>query len=121
VIAATGRSDFPNQVNNSLCFPGVFRGVLSVRATAITNEMAIAAAEELAKVAEEKGLSLDYILPSMVEWDAHARVSMATARAAIKQDIASRPITEAELTKEIDAVMTNARKSTQLLMDAGLF
>jgi len=121
VIAATGRSDFPNQVNNSLCFPGVFRGVLSVRANAITNEMAIAAADELANVAESKGLSIDYILPRMNEWDAHARVAVVTAQTAVKQGIASRDIADVELIKEIEAIMTNARKSTQVLMDAGLF
>ncbi len=121
VIAATGRSDFPNQVNNSLCFPGIFRGVLSARAKAITNEMAIAAADELANVAEEKGLSVDYILPRMNEWDAHERVALATARYAIKQEIAPRNVTDAELAKVINALMVNARKSTQILMDAGLF
>ena len=55
-IVATGRSDFPNQVNNSLGFPGIFRGTLDVRAKTITDEMCIAAAEELAKCAEDKGL-----------------------------------------------------------------
>ena len=54
-VVATGRSDFPNQVNNSLGFPGIFRGTLDVRAKTITDEMCIAAAEELAKVAEEQG------------------------------------------------------------------
>ena len=56
-VVATGRSDFPNQVNNSVGFPGIFRGTLDVRAKTITDEMCIAAAEELAKVAEDKGLS----------------------------------------------------------------
>jgi malate dehydrogenase (oxaloacetate-decarboxylating) len=57
-IVGTGRSDFPNQINNSLGFPGIFRGVLDVRATTITDEMAVAAAEELACCAEEKGLEM---------------------------------------------------------------
>ena len=55
-VVATGRTDFPNQVNNSIGFPGIFRGTLDVRAKTITDEMCIAAAEELAKVAEDKGL-----------------------------------------------------------------
>ncbi len=121
VIAATGRSDFPNQVNNSLCFPGVFRGVLSVHAETITNEMAVAAANELATVADERGLSEDHILPRMNEWDAHARVAMATSQAAAKQNIARRDVDKSELKNEIDAMMTKARKSTEILMDAGLF
>ena len=54
-IVATGRSDFPNQVNNSIGFPAIFRGTLDVRATTITDEMCIAAAYELAKFAEEQG------------------------------------------------------------------
>lgn len=59
---ATGCSDFPNQVNNSLVFLGIFRGVLDAAARKITDEMCIAAAEELAKCGEEKGLSAEYIL-----------------------------------------------------------
>ncbi len=56
-VVATGRSDFPNQVNNSIGFPGIFRGVLDVRAKTITDEMCIAAAYELAKYAEERGIN----------------------------------------------------------------
>src|SRR5947208_3023732 len=64
-VIATGRSDFPNQVNNSLGFPGIFRGTLDVRARTITDEMCIAAATELALVAEEKGLDEEHIVPTM--------------------------------------------------------
>ena len=63
-IVATGRSDFPNQVNNSLGFPGLFRGVLDVGATKITDGMCNAAAEELLSYAEDNGLSEDCIIPS---------------------------------------------------------
>ncbi len=72
-IVATGRSDFANQVNNALGFPAIFRGVLDVEATKITEEMCIAAAEELATCAEEKGLSEAYILPHMDDLDAFPR------------------------------------------------
>src|SRR6059036_1764497 len=72
-IVATGRSDFPNQVNNSLGFPGIFRGTLDVRAKTISDEMCIAAARELAAVAEETGLSEDYIVPTMEEIEVFAR------------------------------------------------
>jgi malate dehydrogenase (oxaloacetate-decarboxylating) len=64
-VVATGRSNFANQVNNAMGFPAIFRGVLDVEVTKITDEMCIAAAEELAKCAEEKGLSEAYILPRM--------------------------------------------------------
>src|SRR5947208_6522883 len=72
-VIATGRSDFPNQVNNSLGFPGIFRGTLDVRARTITDEMCIAAARELALVAEEKGLDEEHIVPTMEEIDVFAR------------------------------------------------
>jgi malate dehydrogenase (oxaloacetate-decarboxylating) len=68
-IVATGRGDFQNQVNNSLGFPGIFRGVLDIRARTITDEMAIAAARELARFAEEQGMSAEKILPRMDEWE----------------------------------------------------
>ena len=78
-IVATGRSDLPNQVNNSLVFPGIFRGVLDARASAITDEMALAAAVELACRAEERGLREDAILPAMADWHVVPRVAAATA------------------------------------------
>ena len=67
-IVATGRSDFNNQLNNSLVFPGIFRGTLDSRAVTISDEMALAAAMELAKCAEEHGLSEEAILPTMADW-----------------------------------------------------
>src|SRR5512146_943400 len=88
VVVATGRSDFPNQVNNSLGFPGIFRGTLDVRAKTITDEMCIAAAVELAKVAEEKGLSPEYIMPTMDEVGVFPREAAAVAMKAIEQGVA---------------------------------
>src|SRR5207245_1414167 len=79
-VIATGRSDFPNQVNNSLGFPGIFRGTLDVRARTITDEMCIAAAEELAKVAEEKGLDETHIVPTMDGMDAFEEPRMARVK-----------------------------------------
>src|SRR5437773_10963824 len=76
-VIATGRSDFPNQVLNSLGFPGIFRGRLDVRARTITDEMCIAAATELALVAEEKGLDEENIVPTMEEIDVFAREAVA--------------------------------------------
>jgi len=88
VVVATGRSDFPNQVNNSLGFPGIFRGTLDVRAKTITDEMCIAAALEMAKMAEENGLTPDYIMPTMDEVDVFPREAAAVAMKAIEQGIA---------------------------------
>ena len=87
-VVATGRSDFANQVNNSLGFPGIFRGTLDVRAKTITDEMCVAAAVELAKMAEEKGLSTEYIMPTMDEVDVFPREAAAVAMKAIEQGVA---------------------------------
>jgi malate dehydrogenase (oxaloacetate-decarboxylating) len=87
-VVATGRSDFPNQVNNSLGFPGIFRGVLDVRATTITDEMCIAAAEELAKYAEKKGLNEDHLLPEMDEPGVFIEEAVAVGMKAIEQGVA---------------------------------
>jgi len=86
-VVATGRSDFDNQVNNSLGFPGIFRGALDVRASTITDEMCIAAAKEMAKMAEENGLSENYIMPTMDEADVFPREAAAVAMKAIEQGI----------------------------------
>jgi malate dehydrogenase (oxaloacetate-decarboxylating) len=68
-VVATGRSDFPNQVNNSIGFPAIFRGALDVMARTITDEMCIAAAVELARCAEDRGLTEETLLPTMDEWE----------------------------------------------------
>jgi malate dehydrogenase (oxaloacetate-decarboxylating) len=119
-IVATGRSDFPNQVNNSLGFPGIFRGVLDVRARSITDEMCITAAETLARYAEEKGLSEEYLLPRMDEWQVFAREATAVGLKAIEQGVAGLVLTEAELFTKAEATIKNARAETHALMEAGL-
>jgi malate dehydrogenase (oxaloacetate-decarboxylating) len=96
-IVATGRSDFPNQVNNSLGFPGIFRGTLDVQARTITDEMCLAASIELAKVAEDKGLSEDYIIPTMEEWEVFPREAVAVGLKAIEQGVARIKATPDEL------------------------
>lgn len=95
-IVATGRSDFPNQLNNSLVFPAVFRGTLDARAKAISDEMALAAARELALCAEERGLSDRDILPRMDDVTMVARVAAATAMQAQEQGLAHFTRTRAE-------------------------
>jgi malate dehydrogenase (oxaloacetate-decarboxylating) len=87
-VVATGRSDFQNQVNNSLVFPGLIRGVLDVRARAINEDMALAAAEALAGYGVELGVSADRILPSMEDPEAAVRVAVAVGLSAQKQGLA---------------------------------
>ncbi len=118
-IVATGRSDFPNQVNNSLGFPGIFRGALDVMARTITDEMCIAAAVELAKVAEDNGLREDYIIPSMDEWEVFPREAVAVGLKAIEQGVARVSYSKEELTKMAEDKIRHAREETQLLMREG--
>jgi malate dehydrogenase (oxaloacetate-decarboxylating) len=118
-IIATGRSDFPNQINNSLGFPGIFRGTLDVRAKTITDEMCIAAAEELAKLAEDRGLRDDYIIPNMDDWEIFPREARAVALKAIEQGIARVKLSSQELYDKAMAIIKKARDETQLLMKEG--
>jgi malate dehydrogenase (oxaloacetate-decarboxylating) len=78
-IMATGRSDYPNQINNVLCFPGVFRGALDVRASAITEEMKMAAARAIADIVDDSELRDDYIIPSVFNRDVAPAVAAAVA------------------------------------------
>ena len=118
-IVATGRSDFPNQVNNSLGFPGIFRGALDVRAKTITDEMCLAAAYELAKVAEDKGLREDYIIPLMEEWEVFPREAVAVALKAIEQGVARVKRTKDELMRMAEEKIRNAREQVHFLMKEG--
>jgi malate dehydrogenase (oxaloacetate-decarboxylating) len=87
-IMATGRSDYPNQINNVLAFPGIFRGALDVRAPAITEEMKTAAAQAIAEVIPEEELREDYIVPSVFNRDVAPAVAAAVAGTARRQGIA---------------------------------
>lgn len=106
VVIATGRSDYPNQVNNVLCFPFIFRGALDVGATAITREMEIAAVNALAELAQaeqsdivataygERNLSFgpDYLIPRPFDPRLIVQIAPAVARAAMQSGVATRPI-----------------------------
>jgi malate dehydrogenase (oxaloacetate-decarboxylating) len=118
-VVATGRSDFPNQVNNSLGFPGIFRGTLDVRATTITDEMAIAASVELAKLAEEKGLNDEYILPTMDEWEVFPREAAAVAMKAIEQGVALKTTTYDQEFERASTIIEASRNMTHMLMSEG--
>jgi malate dehydrogenase (oxaloacetate-decarboxylating) len=119
-IVGTGRSDFPNQVNNSLGFPGIFRGVLDVRATTITDEMAIAAAEELARCAEERGIDGDHILPTMDDWEVFPREAAAVGVKAQEQGVARLSISREDLLSQAKATIRQAQDMTRFLMDKGI-
>ena len=119
-IVATGRSDFENQINNSLGFPGIFRGVLDVRAKTITDEMCIAAAEELAKFAEERGINERDIVPRMDEWEVYPREAVACALKSIEDGVARIKLSRQELWERALSIIKNARESAKALMEKGL-
>jgi malate dehydrogenase (oxaloacetate-decarboxylating) len=87
-IMATGRSDYPNQINNVLCFPGIFRGALDCQATDINEEMKLAAAEAIAAVVQPNELSEDYIVPGVFNAKVAESVATAVARAARRTGVA---------------------------------
>jgi malate dehydrogenase (oxaloacetate-decarboxylating) len=118
-IVATGRSDFPNQVNNSLGFPGIFRGTLDVQARTITDEMCLAASIELAKVAEDKGLSEDYIIPTMDEWEVFPREAVAVGMKAIEQGVARIKFTPEELFQTAEYQIKSSREKVQKFQELG--
>ena len=118
-VVATGRSDFPNQVNNSIGFPAIFRGTLDVKARTITDEMCITAAHELAKCAEDRGISEENIAPTMGEWEVFIREAVAVGLKAIEQGVARENVSREELTKRAEAMIKNARDATTMLMKEG--
>lgn len=87
-VVGTGRSDFPNQVNNVLAFPGIFRGALDVRATGINEDMKIAAAHAIAKLIDEEELSPDYVIPRAFDPRVAPNVAAAVAKAAMESGVA---------------------------------
>ncbi|HBA62429.1 MAG TPA: NAD-dependent malic enzyme [Lachnospiraceae bacterium] len=87
-VVSTGRSDYPNQVNNVLCFPGIFRGALDVRASDINDEMKIAAAYAIADLVSEEELNADYILPAAFDPRVKDAVAEAVRKAAIRSGVA---------------------------------
>ena len=87
-IVGTGRSDFPNQINNVVAFPVIFRGALDVRASQITENMKIAAAYAIASLVDDDKLSVDYILPYAFDERIKETVAKAVADAAIKDGVA---------------------------------
>ncbi len=101
VIIATGRSDYPNQINNILAFPYVFRGALDIRAKEINEEMKMAAATAIAKIAEENGLKKDYIIPDVFDKRLGIEIPLAVAKAGINSGVARKEIDLAKYKEEL--------------------
>lgn len=116
-VFATGRSDFPNQVNNSLGFPGIFRGVLDVRANTITDDMCIAAAEALAEAAGE--ISEEHILPTMDDWEVFPKEAVAVGMKAQEQGLARLTRTADELYRHAADIIGRSRELTRWMMEKG--
>ncbi|MFQ5860813.1 MAG: NADP-dependent malic enzyme, partial [Dehalococcoidia bacterium] len=89
-IVATGRSDYPNQINNALCFPGLFRGALDVRAREINDEMSLAAAQAIASCVSPRDLNEEYIMPSIFDKNVVRTVAREVSAAAVRTRVAQR-------------------------------
>jgi malate dehydrogenase (oxaloacetate-decarboxylating) len=113
-IVATGRGDFPNQVNNSVGFPGILKGALLVRARKITDAMAIAAARSLASFAEKRGLSPEYIIPTMMEADVFPQEAADVAMQAVADGVAGVRLTREEVVRRSAADISYSQR----LMDS---
>jgi malate dehydrogenase (oxaloacetate-decarboxylating) len=119
-ITATGRGDFPNQINNSLGFPAVFRGVLTVRSRKMTDEMFYAAAEAIAKYTEETGIHEDRIIGTMNEPELYVREAIAVAEKAMELGYARRKLSRSELEAEIRELIERPRRQMKALLEGGL-
>lgn len=119
-ICATGRGDFPNQVNNSLGFPGILKGALLVKASSITDNMAIAAAKSIAATAERKGLSPDYIVPLMSEMDVFPQLATDVAMQAIADGVAREIHTKEEVYAIAEKDIRESREMIQKMMDENI-
>jgi malate dehydrogenase (oxaloacetate-decarboxylating) len=108
-IVATGRGDFPNQVNNSVCFPGILKGALLVRARKITDGMAIRCAHSIADFSEKRGITADSIIATMEETDVFAVEAADVAQQAIKEGVARLPLSWEEVYSQAKAGIAAAR------------
>jgi malate dehydrogenase (oxaloacetate-decarboxylating) len=101
LVIGTGRSDFPNQVNNVLAFPGIFRGALDVRAKEINEEMKLAAVNAIAGLIKDEELNADYVIPDPFDPRVAAHVAAAVAKAAIETDVAQRIVNVEDIKKRL--------------------
>jgi malate dehydrogenase (oxaloacetate-decarboxylating) len=117
-VVATGRSDFPNQVNNSLGFPGIFRGTLDVRAHTITDDMCFAAAQALASQIGDR-LDEQHILPGMDDWEVFPREAAAVGLKAQEQGVARLKMSYDDLLNHARAIIKRSRDLTHMMMNEG--
>lgn len=117
-VVATGRSDFPNQVNNSLGFPGIFRGTLDVRARTITDEMCFAAAKAMADHVGDR-LDAEHILPNMDDWEVFPREAAAVAMKAVEQGLAHTETTYEQEFQLATKIIRRSRNMTKRMMEEG--
>jgi malate dehydrogenase (oxaloacetate-decarboxylating) len=115
-VVATGRSDFPNQVNNSLGFPGIFRGTLDVRASTITDEMCFAAAKAMADHVGNR-LDAEHILPNMDDWEVFPREAAAVAMKAQEQGLARISMTYEQEIENAKRIIKRSRDLTKMMME----
>jgi len=101
-VIGTGRSDFPNQVNNVLAFPGIFRGALDVRATHINEKMKQAAVEAIAELISEDELNADYVIPAPFDKRVAPAVAAAVAKAAMETGVARLKVDPEEIRKKTE-------------------
>jgi malate dehydrogenase (oxaloacetate-decarboxylating) len=119
-VIATGRSDFPNQVNNSLLFPAVFRGALDVRAKTISDTMVISASKELASYSREKGLTDENIIPTMLDPDVFPRVAAVIGEQAQREGLARKRLSRSELLERERSIIETSRKALRVLVENGV-
>lgn len=119
-IIGTGRSDFPNQVNNSTGFPAIFRGVLDVGAATISDQMCVAAAVALASYAEEQGIHEEYISPTMGEPEAFIREAVGVGMQAQKEGLATVQVSEEQLRRKVEQTIKGGKEVHDALVQAAL-
>jgi malate dehydrogenase (oxaloacetate-decarboxylating) len=118
-IVATGRGDFPNQVNNSVCFPSILKGTLLVSARKITDGMAICAAHSIAEFAEERGIHIENIMPNMLEWELFPKVAANVAMQAIEEGVALKNLTWEQVYEAAKYDIREVQELTKLLQEKG--
>ncbi len=118
-IVATGRGDFPNQINNSCGFPGILKGALTVRASKITDSMAIRAAHSLADYAQRRGIAPDNIVPAMDEEDVFAHEAADVAQQAVVEGVAALPLSRDEVFNIAKRDIASARGICHRMMAEG--
>lgn len=117
-IVATGRSDFPNQVNNSMCFPGLLKGCLMVQADRVTDRMAVAAAHSLAKSQQAIGLDPDHIMPTMDDVQVFPQEAADVARQAMLDGVARLDMNPEDVYKQAERDIRKNREIVQMLMES---